>query len=190
MGGAYAAACKVKDSQFHHKHPGAAHHINAAIFDSILFTRADLATSWRSSRVVTPRFEGGVMKGDIRPSPYLLSPLLLSPCSYVFSPHLCTISRGHTPKADDLCIQSLPDVDSLKVVDTLRLPPLVPQRHRTCLGRTRIGLCDTTAPSTVTWKASYGRLGTGRLGTAITSIYFVVRPSQGSLECSLWISPD
>jgi hypothetical protein len=30
-------------------------------FDSISFTRADLATSWRSSRIVTPRFEGGVM---------------------------------------------------------------------------------------------------------------------------------
>jgi hypothetical protein len=41
-----------------------------------------------------------------------------------------------------------------------------------------IGPRDTTAPSAVTWKASYGRLGTGRLGTIITSIYFVVGPSQ------------
>jgi hypothetical protein len=46
---------KLKIAQFHHKHPGAARHINAATFDSILFTRADLATSWRSSRVVMPR---------------------------------------------------------------------------------------------------------------------------------------
>jgi hypothetical protein len=46
---------KPKIAQFHHKHPGTARHINAAIFDSILFTRADLATSWRSSRVVMPR---------------------------------------------------------------------------------------------------------------------------------------
>jgi hypothetical protein len=29
---------------------------------------------------------------------FSLPPLLLSPCSYVFSPHLCTISRDHTPK--------------------------------------------------------------------------------------------
>jgi hypothetical protein len=58
------------------------------------------------------------------------------------------------------------------------------------LGRIRIGLRDTTAPFAVMWKANYGRLGTGRLGTVITSIYFVVGSSQGSLERSLWISPD
>jgi hypothetical protein len=52
---------KSKIAQFHYKHPGAARHINAAFFDSISFTRADLVTSWRSSRVVMPRFEGGVI---------------------------------------------------------------------------------------------------------------------------------
>jgi hypothetical protein len=52
---------KPKIALFHRKYPGAARHINAAIFDSIPFTRVDLATSWRSSRVVMPRFEGGVM---------------------------------------------------------------------------------------------------------------------------------
>jgi hypothetical protein len=52
---------KPKIVLFHRKYPGAARHINAAIFDSIRFTRADLATSWQSSRVVMPRFEGGVM---------------------------------------------------------------------------------------------------------------------------------
>jgi hypothetical protein len=52
---------KPKITLFHRKYPGAARYINAAIFDSIPFTRADLATSWRSSHVVTPRFEGGVM---------------------------------------------------------------------------------------------------------------------------------
>jgi hypothetical protein len=45
---------KSKIVQFHYKHPGAARHINAAIFNSILFTRADLATFWQSSHVVTP----------------------------------------------------------------------------------------------------------------------------------------
>jgi hypothetical protein len=43
---------KSKIMQFHRKHPGAACHINAAIFDSIPFTRVDLATSWKSSCVV------------------------------------------------------------------------------------------------------------------------------------------
>jgi hypothetical protein len=52
---------KLKIAQFHSKYPGAARHINAAIFDSIPFTRADLATSWRSLRIVMPCFEGGVM---------------------------------------------------------------------------------------------------------------------------------
>jgi hypothetical protein len=47
---------KPKIAQFHRKYPGAAWHIDAAIFDSIPFTRADLETSWRSSCVVTPRF--------------------------------------------------------------------------------------------------------------------------------------
>jgi hypothetical protein len=37
---------KQKTAQFHRKHPGAARHINVAIFNSIPFTKADLATSW------------------------------------------------------------------------------------------------------------------------------------------------
>jgi hypothetical protein len=36
---------KPKIVQFHCKYPGAVCHINAAIFNSIPFTRADLATS-------------------------------------------------------------------------------------------------------------------------------------------------
>jgi hypothetical protein len=52
---------KLKIAQFHHKYPSAACHINAAIFDLIPFTRADLATSWQSLGVMTPCFEGGVM---------------------------------------------------------------------------------------------------------------------------------
>jgi hypothetical protein len=52
---------KPKIAQFHCKHPSAAHHINAAIFNLIPFTRADLATSWLFLCVVTPCFEGGVM---------------------------------------------------------------------------------------------------------------------------------
>jgi hypothetical protein len=48
-------------AQFHCKYPGATRHINTAIFNLIPFTRADLATSWRSLRIVTLHFEGGVM---------------------------------------------------------------------------------------------------------------------------------
>jgi hypothetical protein len=52
---------KLKIALFHRKYPGTACHINAAIFNLIPFTRADLATSWRSSRIMTLHFEGGVM---------------------------------------------------------------------------------------------------------------------------------
>jgi hypothetical protein len=52
---------KPKIARVHRKHPGAAHHINAATFDLITYTRADLATSWWSSHIMTLRFEGGVM---------------------------------------------------------------------------------------------------------------------------------
>jgi hypothetical protein len=47
---------KLKIAQFHRKYPGTACYINVAIFNSIPFTRADLATSWQSSRVMTPHF--------------------------------------------------------------------------------------------------------------------------------------
>jgi hypothetical protein len=52
---------KSKIAQFHSKYLGAACHISAAIFDSIPFTRVDLATSWWSLCIVMPHFEGGVM---------------------------------------------------------------------------------------------------------------------------------
>jgi hypothetical protein len=52
---------KPKIVQFHHIYPGAACHINVAIVNLIPFTRVDLATSWWSSHIVTPHFEGGVM---------------------------------------------------------------------------------------------------------------------------------
>jgi hypothetical protein len=47
---------KSKIVQFHRKHPSAVRHINTALFNSISFTKADLATSWRSLRVVTLHF--------------------------------------------------------------------------------------------------------------------------------------
>jgi hypothetical protein len=45
---------KSKIAQFHRKHPNTVCHINAALFNSISFTRADLATSWRSLHIVMP----------------------------------------------------------------------------------------------------------------------------------------
>jgi hypothetical protein len=106
-------------------------------------------------------------------------------------------------KSDDFHIQSLmtfifkvwwlsypksdifPKVDSPKVIDFLLLCLLVPQQHRTGWGC--IGTCprDTMAPSAVMWIATYGRLGTGRLGTVIIKILVLVWPSQGYLEYSI-----
>jgi hypothetical protein len=45
---------KARVAKFHHDNPGVACHINTAIFNNIPFTQADLATSWRSSHIVTP----------------------------------------------------------------------------------------------------------------------------------------
>jgi hypothetical protein len=52
---------QLKIVLFHCKHPSAVRHINTATFDSIPFTRVDLATSWWSLHIVTLHFEGRVM---------------------------------------------------------------------------------------------------------------------------------
>jgi hypothetical protein len=124
---------------------------------------------------------------------FLTSPRLsYSPLVHMYSPHTSVPSPGTTPTANDFHIQksnNFLDVDSRKVIGFLPLPPLVPQQHWMSLRRIGTRPRDTTAPSAVTWMAINRRLGTGRLGTVILSISFVVWPSQGSLECSLWISP-
>jgi hypothetical protein len=86
----------------------------------------------------------------------------------MYFPHTSVPSPGTTPKANNF-----PDVDSQKVVDLPLLPPLIPQQHQS-LGHIGTGPRDTMAPSAVMWAAIYERLGTGRLGTVILSISFVV----------------
>jgi hypothetical protein len=81
-----------------------------------------------------------------------------------------------------LCRSWLPDV-----INFLPLHLLLPQQHQTSLGCIGTGPCDTMAPSAIMWTPIYGRLGDRRLGTVIPCISFVDWPSQGSLECSLWI---
>jgi hypothetical protein len=119
--------------------------------------------------------------------PFLSSPplplficIFPTPLYHLQGPH-----RKPMTKSDDF-----PNVDSPKVDDFLLLSPLAPQQHRTSFGHIGTHPHDTTAPSTVTWMAINGRLGTGRLGIVNFSILSVDRPSQGSLERSLWISPD
>jgi hypothetical protein len=82
-----------------------------------------------------------------------------------------------------LCRSWLPDI-----VNFPPPHPLLPQQHRTSLGHIRTGLCDTMAPSAIMWTPLYGRLGTRRLGTVVLCISSIDWPSQGSSECSLWIS--
>jgi hypothetical protein len=59
---------RSKITTFHCNHPSKAQHISAATFYLIPFTRADLATSWRSSHVVTPCLW---RRGDVRGHPVL-----------------------------------------------------------------------------------------------------------------------
>jgi hypothetical protein len=123
----------------------------------------------------------GVCKGtSIHSLPHLFFPTLPlnSPCSYVYPPHLCTISRDHTqswwllyPKADDL-----PDVNSPK---SLTFHSFL-HSYLSSIGWESDALGQahmTKAPSAVMWMPIYGRLGTRRLGTVILSISFVVWPS-------------
>jgi hypothetical protein len=88
---------KSKIMWFHCKHPGTACHINVAIFDSISFTRADLVTSWWSSRVMTPHFwRGGNVRGHPSVSLLPLSSPTLPQSICIPHPYLCTISNNHT----------------------------------------------------------------------------------------------
>jgi hypothetical protein len=63
-----------------------------------------------------------------------------------------------------------PEVDVPIVVDFPRPHLLVPQQHRTDLGRIGTGLRDAMAPSAIMWTTIYERLGTRRLGTAFLCI--------------------
>jgi hypothetical protein len=56
-----------------------------------------------------------------------------------------------------------PEVDSPIVVDFPRPHPLVPQQHRTDLGRIGTGPRDATAPSAITWTTILGGLVLGGL---------------------------
>jgi hypothetical protein len=90
--------------------------------------------------------------------------------------HTSVPSPGTTLKGRQLSYSKsddFPEVDSPIVVDFLRPPPLIPQPHRTSLGRIGTCQCDTTAPSAVMWTPIYGRLGDRRLGTVIPCISFV-----------------
>jgi hypothetical protein len=100
--------------------------------------------------------------------------------------HTSVPSPGTTVKGQWLSYSKsndFPEVDSPNVIDFLCPHPLLPQQHWMSLGRIGTGLCDTMAPSTITWTPIYERLG-----TVILCISFVDWPSQGFLECSLWIS--
>jgi hypothetical protein len=95
-----------------------------------------------------------------------------------------------TPRVDDYHHQGLTTSISInrrprhiKVVDSHLLPPLAPQLHRTSIGY--MGTCprDTTAPS-----MSHGLMV--EAWYCIGHYIYVLGPSQGSSEHSLWIPPN
>jgi hypothetical protein len=95
------------------------------------------------------------------------------PCSYIHSPTLFTITSYQTLEVDD---SRTPQTSislwesTPTVVDIPLPPPLLPLELWTSFGRIGTSLCDTTAPSAVTWTPIYERLGTRRLGTAFLCI--------------------
>jgi hypothetical protein len=135
-----------------------------------------------------------IIKVGVRgyPSIFLLplsSPTLpYSPLVHMYLPHTSSPSIGPTLKGWQLSHSQSddpPEVGPPIVDDFLHPPLLVTWQHRTGLGHIGTGLCDTMAPSAITWAS---RLGTRRLGTVSLCTLLVDWPSQRSLECSLWIS--
>jgi hypothetical protein len=110
--------------------------------------------------------------------PLLSSPTipLIYPCLYVCSPHLCTIPRDHTqrPATFVFQVQRLPVSFSACTLAASDKPWTHWDRSAWHYGTLRHHVD--------------GRLGTRRFGTVFLCISFVVWPSQGSLERSLWIS--
>jgi hypothetical protein len=140
-------------------------------------------TTWQFGRIGSCRRRsgglgqsqvGGGVRGHLSVSlPLLSSPTL--PLSICISPTPLYHLQGPHPQSQRLLYSKSDDfldVDSPKVVDILSPLPLTPQQHQTSLGRIGTCPCDTMAPSTITWTAINGRLGTGRLGIAI-SVYYV-----------------
>jgi hypothetical protein len=89
-------------------------------------------------------------------------------------------------------------IDLLETLDTpcwyidLWLPSQVCCQRHWCFASTiaHIGIDphDPMAHSNGQWTSIFGRLGTRRLVIVVLTISSLVRPSQGSLECSPWIS--
>jgi hypothetical protein len=126
---------KEKVAKFHHDNPGAARHINAAIFDSIPFTRADLAISWRSSCVVMPCLSRG---GDVRGHPSIpLLPLFLTmsiciPDGLYTYP---TTSVPLRPPRDNRCSSSISRYST--ILPTSSQPRFMPRNYH-CPHRDRV----------------------------------------------------
>jgi hypothetical protein len=121
-------------------------------------------------------------------SPTLSSPTPL--CAYVHPPTPVPIPRvnnyHHQGSMTSISNSRRPLYIKV-VINSHLLPPLAPQLHRTSIGY--MGTCphNTTAPS-----MSHGLMVMRGLKAwcCIGHYMYVLRPSQGSSEHSLWIPPD
>jgi hypothetical protein len=171
----------LKIATFHCNNLGAAQHINAAIFDSIAFTRADLVTSWRSSCVMMlPLWRRGDVRGHLSISlstPFLSLTILYLPL------YICTIlSHLHHLQ----CITSKSTTFIFTKFNNNH--QLMPSHTPYCIRHIGTYPHDPMVSPRVMPIPIFRRLDTRRLGTGSFSISSVDWPSQGSLECSFWIS--
>jgi hypothetical protein len=115
-------------------------------------------------------------------SPLLSHQLLLHPVHMYIHSYPCTNTNSR-----QLSISNSQWPLHIKVVDSRLLPPLIPQPHQTNIGYMGTRPHDTTAPS-----MSRGLTVRRGLEAWCCIEYYinVLGPSQGSLECSLWILPD
>jgi hypothetical protein len=136
-------------------------------------------------------FEGGIMWGDIHLFPYYSTTLtsypLFSPV-HMYIPQLSSPPPMLFPRVSIFHIHK--SITSMSNSQWLLAPQ--PHVHLSHIGWALDGLGHIHTilwhPPRVTLMPIFGRLGTRRLGTGSFSITFVVWPSQGSLERSLWIS--
>jgi hypothetical protein len=174
----YWSACKeCRPFTQGRKHPQVHKRTAGKSLTTPLPTDQNASTSLTDDLHTTWWFHGAV-RGHLSVS---LPPLLYShlpshthPCSYIHPPTLCTIiTRHQTLEVNDSQTPqtSMSLWESTPIVVDIPLPPsLLPLELRTSFRHIGTGLCDTTAPSAVTWTPIYGRLGTRRLGTVFLCI--------------------
>jgi hypothetical protein len=133
----------------------------------------------RLGRCITLMSRNGSVRGHLSFSlPLLSSPTTPStPPVHMYIPHTSVTPRYHLQGPYQKPTTFIPEGPTTFQRSTHQMSSTFSLLPHSYLRRPRhigTGLCNTTAPSAIMWIPIYGRLGTGRLGTVILCISFVV----------------